>query len=43
VVGCNEVLPDRVRKLGKVAGYSRVGRSPIGKRSCKVIQSSKTV
>jgi hypothetical protein len=43
VVGCNEVLPDRVRKSGKVAGYGRVGRSPIGKRSCKVIRLGKAV
>jgi hypothetical protein len=31
------VLPNRVRKSGKVAGYDWVGRSLIGKRSGKVI------
>jgi hypothetical protein len=35
------VLPDRVRKLGKVAEYYRVGRSLVGKRSGKVIQLGK--
>jgi hypothetical protein len=30
------VLPDRVRKSGKVAGYNQVGRSLIGKRSGKL-------
>jgi hypothetical protein len=37
------VLPDQVKKSGKVAGYDRVGRSLIGKRSGKVIQPGKTV
>jgi hypothetical protein len=37
------VLPGRVRKSGKVAGYNRVGRSPIGKGSSKVIRPGKTV
>jgi hypothetical protein len=35
------VLPSRVRKLGKVARYNRVGRSLIGKRSGKVIRPGK--
>jgi hypothetical protein len=35
------VLLDRVRKLGKVAGYDRVGRSLVGKRLGKVIQLGK--
>jgi hypothetical protein len=33
----NEVLPDQVRKSGKVARYDWVGRSLIGKRSGKLI------
>jgi hypothetical protein len=37
------VLPGRVRKSGTVAGYDRVGRSPIGKRSDKIIQLGKTM
>jgi hypothetical protein len=37
------VLPGQVWKSGKVAGYDRVGRSPIGKRSGKVIWPGKTV
>jgi hypothetical protein len=37
------VLPGHIRKLGKVAGYDRVGRSLIGKRSGKVIQPGKTM
>jgi hypothetical protein len=32
-----------VRKSGKVAGYDRVGRNPIGKVSGKVIRPGKTV
>jgi hypothetical protein len=35
------VLPDRVRKSGKVAGYDRVGKSLVGKRSGKVIRPGK--
>jgi hypothetical protein len=37
------VLPCWVRKSGKVVGYDRVGRSPIGKRLSKVIRPGKTV
>jgi hypothetical protein len=37
------VLPDLVRKLGKVVGYDQLGRSPIGKRSGKVIRPGRTV
>jgi hypothetical protein len=32
----SEVLPDRVRKLGKMAGYDWVSRNLIGKRSGKM-------
>jgi hypothetical protein len=42
-VGCSEVLPDQVRKSGTVAGYDQVGRSPIRKRSGKVIWPGKTM
>jgi hypothetical protein len=42
-VGCSEVLAGWVRKSGKVAGYDWVGKSPIKKRSGKVIQPGKTV
>jgi hypothetical protein len=35
------VLPGRVRKSGKVAGYDQVGRSLVRKRSGKVIQLGK--
>jgi hypothetical protein len=41
VIGCSEVLPGRVRKSGKVAGYDRVGRSLVRKGSGKVIWLSK--
>jgi hypothetical protein len=37
------VLPGRVRKSGKVAGYNRIGRSPTGKGSGKVIRPGKTI
>jgi hypothetical protein len=35
------VLPGRVGKSGKVAGYNRVGKSLVGKRSSKVIRLGK--
>jgi hypothetical protein len=35
------VLPAQVRKLGKVAGYDRVGRSLVRKRLGKVIRPGK--
>jgi hypothetical protein len=37
------MLLGQVRKLGKVAGYYRVGRSPIENGSGKVILPVKTV
>jgi hypothetical protein len=37
------VLPGRVKKSSKVAGYDRVGRSLTGKGSGKVIRPGKTV
>jgi hypothetical protein len=37
------MLPDRVRKSGKVVEYDRVGRSPTEKRLGKVIQPGKTL
>jgi hypothetical protein len=36
-------VPDRLWKSGMVARYNLVGRSPIGKRSGKVILLDKTV
>jgi hypothetical protein len=43
MVGYSEMLPGRLRKSGKVVEYDWVGRSPIGKRSGKVIQLGKTM
>jgi hypothetical protein len=37
------MVPGRVRNLGKVAGYDRIGRSLIVKRLGMVIQPGKTV
>jgi hypothetical protein len=37
----SEVLLDRVRKSGNVAGYDRIGRSMVRKRSSKAIQLGK--
>jgi hypothetical protein len=35
------MFPGRVRKSGKVAGYDRIGKSLVRKRSGKIIWSGK--